>query len=181
MIGALKKLRDSGNSVIVVEHDKEMIMSADHIIDMGPGAGVHGGFVVAQGSPEEIMSHDTLTSSYLKRTKKINIPSERRKGNGKSLLLKGATGHNLNDVDLLLPLGTFICVTGVSGSGKSSLINQTLHPILARKLYRSGKMPLPYKEITGIENIDKVIEVDQSPIGKSPRSNPATYTGVLLI
>ncbi|NMB51749.1 MAG: excinuclease ABC subunit UvrA [Bacteroidales bacterium] len=178
LIGALKKLRDSGNSVIVVEHDKEMIMSADHIIDMGPGAGVHGGFVVAQGSPEEIMSHDTLTSSYLKRTKKINIPSERRKGNGKSLLLKGATGHNLNDVDLLLPLGTFICVTGVSGSGKSSLINQTLHPILARKLYRSGKMPLPYKEITGIENIDKVIEVDQSPIGKSPRSNPATYTGV---
>lgn len=178
LIGALKKLRDSGNSVIVVEHDKEMIMSADHIVDMGPGAGVHGGFVVAQGSPEEIMSHDTLTSSYLNRTKKINIPSERRKGNGKFLLLRGATGHNLNDVDLLLPLGTFICVTGVSGSGKSSLINQTLHPILARKLYRSGKMPLPYKEMTGIENIDKVIEVDQSPIGKSPRSNPATYTGV---
>ncbi len=178
LIGALKKLRDSGNSVIVVEHDKEMIMSADHVVDMGPGAGVHGGLVVAQGSPEEIMGNDTLTSSYLNRRKQFNIPSERRKGNGKFLLLRGATGHNLNDVDLLLPLGTFICVTGVSGSGKSSLINQTLHPVLARRFYHSGKTPLPYKELTGIENIDKVIEVDQSPIGKTPRSNPATYTGV---
>jgi excinuclease ABC subunit A len=178
LIGALKKLRDSGNSVIVVEHDKEMILSADHIVDMGPGAGVHGGLVVAQGSPQEIMKLDTLTSSYLNRKKKFIIPSVRRKGNGKFLFLKGASGHNLNNVDLLLPLGTFICVTGVSGSGKSSLINQTLHPALARRFYNSGKTPLPYGELIGIENIDKVIEVDQSPIGKTPRSNPATYTGV---
>ncbi|MZP56895.1 MAG: excinuclease ABC subunit UvrA, partial [Bacteroidales bacterium] len=178
LIGALKKLRDSGNSIIVVEHDKEMIMSADHIVDMGPGAGVHGGLVVAQGSPQEFMKLDTLTSAYLNRKKVFNIPSQRRKGNGKFLSLKGATGHNLNNVDLLLPLGTLICITGVSGSGKSSLINQTLHPALARRFYHSGKTPLPYREIVGIENIDKVVEVDQSPIGKTPRSNPATYTGV---
>ena len=172
-----KKLRDSGNSIIVVEHDKR-IMSADHIVDMGPGAGVHGGLVVAQGSPQEFMKLDTLTSAYLNRKKVFNIPSQRRKGNGKFLSLKGATGHNLNNVDLLLPLGTLICITGVSGSGKSSLINQTLHPALARRFYHSGKTPLPYREIVGIENIDKVVEVDQSPIGKTPRSNPATYTGV---
>lgn len=178
LIGALKKLRDSGNSIIVVEHDKEMILSADHIVDMGPGAGVHGGLVVAQGSPQEFMKLDTLTSAYLNRKRLFNIPSERRKGNGRFLSLKGATGHNLNNLDLLLPLGTLICVTGVSGSGKSSLINQTLHPALARRFYHSGKTPLPYREIVGIENVDKVVEVDQSPIGKTPRSNPATYTGV---
>ena len=178
LIASLKQLRDSGNSVIVVEHDKEMILSADHIIDMGPGAGRHGGKVVAYGNPEEIKSYNTLTSSYLNKKKKFNIPEARRKGNGKFLTMTGASGHNLQNVDMVLPLGTFICVTGVSGSGKSSLINQTLHPALARKFYNSGKTPLPYKDISGLENIDKVIEVSQSPIGKTPRSNPATYTGV---
>ncbi len=178
LINALKQLRDSGNSVIVVEHDKEMILSADHVVDMGPGAGIHGGFVVAQGKPDEIKRLDTLTASYLNKTKKFRIPEKRREGSGKFLLLSGATGHNLNNVDVVFPLGTFICVTGVSGSGKSSLINQTLHPALARRLHHSGKTSLPYREITGMEYIDKVIEVDQSPIGKTPRSNPATYTGV---
>ncbi|MDQ1297038.1 MAG: excinuclease subunit [Bacteroidota bacterium] len=178
LIGALKQLRDSGNSVIVVEHDKEMILSADHIIDMGPGAGLHGGLVVAQGKPEDIRNYDTLTSRYLTNKKKFNIPEDRRKGNGKLLMMNGATGHNLNNVDVVLPLGTFICVTGVSGSGKSSLINQTLHPALARRFHNSGKTPLPFREIRGLENLDKVIEVSQSPIGKTPRSNPATYTGV---
>ncbi len=178
LIASLKQLRDSGNSVIVVEHDKEMIMSADHIIDMGPGAGRHGGKVVAYGSPAEIKTFNTLTSSYLNKKKKFIIPETRRKGNGKFLTITGASGHNLRNVDMVLPLGTFICVTGVSGSGKSSLINQTLHPALAKKFYNSGKTPLPYKDISGLENIDKVIEVSQSPIGKTPRSNPATYTGV---
>jgi excinuclease ABC subunit A len=178
LIASLKQLRDSGNSVIVVEHDKEMILSADHIIDMGPGAGRHGGKVVAYGDPEEIKSFDTLTSSYLNKKKKFEIPKIRRRGNGKFLTMTGASGHNLQNVDMGLPLGTFICVTGVSGSGKSSLINQTLHPALAKKFYNSGKSPLPYKDISGLENIDKVIEVSQSPIGKTPRSNPATYTGV---
>jgi excinuclease ABC subunit A len=178
LIGALKQLRDSGNSVIVVEHDKEMILSADHIIDMGPGAGLHGGIVVAQGNPDEIKKFDTLTSGYLNNKRKFIIPEKRRKGNGKFLVMTGASGHNLRNVDVILPLGTFICVTGVSGSGKSSLINQTLHPALARRFHNSGKTPLPYKEISGIEYLDKVIEVSQSPIGKTPRSNPATYTGV---
>jgi excinuclease ABC subunit A len=178
LIAALKQLRDSGNSVIVVEHDKEMILSADHIIDMGPGAGRHGGSVVAQGKPEEIKKCDTLTASYLNKSKHFHIPDKRREGNGSFLVLKGASGHNLKDVDLELPLGTFICVTGVSGSGKSSLINQTLHPALAKIFYTSGKASLPYREILGIEKLDKVIEVSQSPIGKTPRSNPATYTGV---
>jgi excinuclease ABC subunit A len=178
LIASLKELRDSGNSVIVVEHDKEMILSADHIIDMGPGAGRHGGQIVAWGAPEEMKSFDTLTSGYLNRKKKFHIPETRRTGNGKFLVMTGATGHNLNNVDMVLPLGTFICVTGVSGSGKSSLINQTLHPALAKKFHNSGKTPLPYKDISGLENLDKVIEVDQSPIGKTPRSNPATYTGV---
>jgi excinuclease ABC subunit A len=178
LIAALKQLRDSGNSVIVVEHDKEMILSADHIVDMGPGAGLHGGLVVAQGNPDQIKGLNTLTSNYLNNKKKFIIPKKRRAGNGKYLLLSGAAGHNLNNVDIGLPLGTFICVTGVSGSGKSSLINQTLHPALARRFHNSGKVPLPYNEITGIENLDKVIEVSQSPIGKTPRSNPATYTGV---
>jgi len=178
LIASLKRLRDEGNSVIVVEHDKEMMLSADRIIDMGPGAGLHGGFVTANGTPEEIKSCDTLTSSYLNGQKRFDIPAKRRAGNGKFLILTGATGNNLKNVDLVLPLGTLICVTGVSGSGKSSLINQTLHPALAKKIHNAGKIPLPYKELTGIENIDKVIEVDQSPIGRTPRSNPATYTGV---
>jgi len=178
LIHALKQLRDSGNSVIVVEHDREMILSADHIIDMGPGAGLHGGLVVAEGKPDEIKKCETLTSGFLNNKKRFNIPEHRRTGNGKFLMMTGATGHNLNNVDIVIPLGTFICVTGVSGSGKSSLINQTLHPALARRFHNSGKMPLPYKEITGLEHLDKVIEVSQSPIGKTPRSNPATYTGV---
>jgi excinuclease ABC subunit A len=178
LIYALKQLRDSGNSVIVVEHDREMIMSADYIVDMGPGAGLHGGLVVAQGRPDEIMSYGTLTSGFLNNEKRFIIPKDRRTGNGKSLVMTGATGHNLNNVDLVVPLGTFICVTGVSGSGKSSLINQTLHPALARRFHNSGKTPLPYKDISGLENLDKVIEVSQAPIGKTPRSNPATYTGV---
>jgi len=178
LIEALKQLRDAGNSVIVVEHDKEMIMSADYVIDMGPGAGRHGGMVVAHGTPQELMNTDTITASYLNNTKKFKIPEKRREGNGKSLVLTGASGHNLNDVDITLPLGTLICITGVSGSGKSSLINQTLHPALAKKFHHSGQSPLPYRDITGIEHLDKVIEVNQSPIGKTPRSNPATYTGV---
>jgi excinuclease ABC subunit A len=178
LIGALKQLRDSGNSVIVVEHDREMMVSADHIIDMGPGAGRLGGIVVAQGRPDEIKKYDTLTSAYLNSKKEISVPERRRKGNGKFLILTGASGHNLKNVDAVLPLGTFICITGVSGSGKSSLINQTIHPALARQFHNSGKTPLPYKDISGIEHLDKVIEVSQSPIGKTPRSNPATYTGV---
>lgn len=178
LITSLKQLRDAGNSVIVVEHDKEMILSADHIIDMGPGAGRHGGKVVATGAPEEIKSGNTLTACYLNNKKKFNIPLNRRKGNGRYLVLTGATGHNLNNVDMIVPLGTFVCVTGVSGSGKSSLINQTLHPALARRYHNSGQTPLPFKDISGTEYLDKVIEVSQSPIGKTPRSNPATYTGV---
>jgi excinuclease ABC subunit A len=178
LIAALKQLRDSGNSVIVVEHDKEMILSADHIVDMGPGAGLHGGEIVAQGRPEDFKDCETLTASYLSNCRKFDIPEKRRKGNGSFLTIKGASGHNLRNIDVELPLGLFICVTGVSGSGKSSLINQTLHPALARKYQNSGKAPLPYREITGLDKIDKVIEVNQSPIGKTPRSNPATYCGV---
>jgi excinuclease ABC subunit A len=178
LIAALKQLRDAGNSVIVVEHDKEMILSADYIVDMGPGAGLHGGLIVAYGNPEQLLKKNTLTSSYLNKTRKFDIPVIRREGNGKFLILAGASGHNLNNVDINLPLGTFICVTGVSGSGKSSLINQTLHPALAKKFHNAGKSPLPFREIIGLEHIDKVIEVSQSPIGKTPRSNPATYTGV---
>jgi excinuclease ABC subunit A len=178
LIEALKQLRDAGNSVIVVEHDKEMILSADHVIDIGPGAGRFGGLVVAQGSPEEIRTSNTLTGSYLSNKKKFDIPETRRKGNGKFLTMTGATGHNLHDVDLVLPLGTFICITGVSGSGKSSLINQTLHPVLAKKFHHAGISSLPFRGLSGIEHLDKVIEVNQSPIGRTPRSNPATYTGV---
>jgi len=178
LIHALRDLRDAGNSVIVVEHDREMILSADHVIDMGPGAGVHGGTVVAEGSPAQIVEADTLTAQYLSGRMKIPSPLKRRKGNGKSLTITGAKGNNLREVTMTVPLGTFICVTGVSGSGKSSLINQTLHPALAHTLHGAGRIPLPYREITGIENIDKVIEVDQAPIGRTPRSNPATYTGV---
>lgn len=178
LIAALRNLRDAGNSVIVVEHDREMIISADHIIDMGPGAGVHGGVVVAEGSPAHILGSDTLTAKYLDGRLQIAAPRKRREGNGRKLTISGATGNNLKGVTMSLPLGTFICITGVSGSGKSSLINHTLHPALARTLHGAGRKPLPYGEITGIENIDKVIEVDQAPIGRTPRSNPATYTGV---
>jgi excinuclease ABC subunit A len=178
LIEALRQLRDAGNSVIVVEHDREMILSADHVIDIGPGAGRLGGLVVAQGTPAELKKAKTITAEYLSNKRKFNIPENRREGNGRFLILRGASGHNLKDIDLILPLGTFICVTGVSGSGKSSLINQTLHPILAKKLHHASASPLPFRELTGLENIDKVIEVNQSPIGKTPRSNPATYTGV---
>ncbi|MDX9696531.1 MAG: excinuclease ABC subunit UvrA [Bacteroidales bacterium] len=178
LINSLKQLRDSGNSVIVVEHDKEMILSADYIVDMGPKAGRHGGKVVAAGTPEEILNSNTLTADYLTNRKKIEIPKERRTGNGKSILIKGAKGHNLKNITVEFPLGLFICVTGVSGSGKSSLINETLHPILSKHFYRSHANPLEYESIEGIKNIDKVIEVDQSPLGRTPRSNPATYTNV---
>jgi excinuclease ABC subunit A len=178
LIEALRSLRDAGNSVIVVEHDRDMILSADHIIDIGPGAGVHGGMIVAEGTPEEILKADTLTAAYLNGVKKIDVPEKRREGNGKFLTITGATGNNLKGITMKVPLGTFICITGVSGSGKSSLINQTLHPALAKKLHGAGRTPLPHESIDGLEHIDKVIEVDQAPIGRTPRSNPATYTGV---
>ena len=178
LIDSLKQLRDSGNSVIVVEHDREMILSADHVVDMGPMAGRNGGELVAEGTPARVSRANSLTGLYLSGKKKIEIPAKRRTGNGKMLGITGARGHNLKNVNLSLPLATFICVTGVSGSGKSSLINQTLHPALAAKLHRSGKSALDHDSIEGLANIDKVIEVDQNPIGKTPRSNPATYTGV---
>ncbi len=178
LISSLKKLRDAGNSVIVVEHDKGMITSADHIIDMGPFAGRHGGEIVAQGNLKDVLKTKSITSEYLNGKKNIPVPGERRSINGKFLLLKGARGHNLKSVDVEFPLGMFICITGVSGSGKSSLINQTLHPILSREFYRSLKEPLPYEKFEGMKYLDKVIEVDQSPLGRTPRSNPATYTGV---
>ncbi|MFH2141975.1 MAG: excinuclease ABC subunit UvrA [Bacteroidota bacterium] len=178
LIESLKKLRDSENSIIVVEHDREMIESSDYIVDFGPGAGRNGGKIVANGSLKEILMTNTLTAEYLKRHSNIDIPEIRRQGNGKVLKLIGAKGHNLKNIDLSIPLGVLVCITGVSGSGKSSIINDTLYPILNRHFFNSLKEPLPYSEITGIENIDKVIEVSQSPIGKTPRSNPATYTGM---
>lgn len=178
LINSLKQLRDTGNSIIVVEHDKEMILSADYVVDMGPGAGRHGGKIVTTGTPEEIIKSSSLTADYLNHKKNIEVPKERREGNGKEIILFGASGHNLKQVDVKIPLGKFICVTGVSGSGKSSLINETLHPILSKAFYRSNKQALEYKSIDGIQNIDKVIEVDQSPLGRTPRSNPVTYTGV---
>jgi len=178
LIRALKSLRDTGNSVIVVEHDQETILSSDWVIDIGPGAGIHGGRIVAQGTPEQIMKSDQLTGQYLSGKKKITIPTTRRDGNGKSVTLKGATGNNLKNIDLTLPLGKLICITGLSGSGKSSLINETLFPILSRHFYKSEQIPLPYSSFEGIKNIDKVIEIDQSPIGRTLRSNPATYTKV---
>ncbi len=178
LIHALKDLRDIGNSVIVVEHDKEMILAADHVIDIGPRAGVHGGHVVAEGTPDELLKFNTLTSDYITGKKQIAIPTSRRKGNGKSIVLDGCTGHNLKNVTIELPLGKFLCVTGVSGSGKSSLINETLYPILSHHFFRSQRKPIPYRKIHGLEHIDKVIEIDQSPIGRTPRSNPATYTNV---
>ncbi len=178
LIKSLMELRDIGNSVIVVEHDEEMIRSADFVVDIGPGAGRLGGEIVAVGSPAEIEKSRTITAEYLSGRKRIEVPRKIRKGNGKYLKLYGASGHNLKNVDLELPLGKLICVTGVSGSGKSSLINETLYPILNRHFFRAEKNPLPYQKIEGIKNIDKVIEIDQSPIGRTPRSNPATYTGV---
>jgi excinuclease ABC subunit A len=178
LIDSLKNLRDIGNSVIVVEHDRDMIMAADHVVDIGPGAGLHGGEIVAEGTPMEIMQKNTITAQYLRQEKEVPVPEKLRNGNGGKMLLKGASGHNLKSVDVEFPLGKLICVTGVSGSGKSSLINETLYPILSGHFYRSQKKPLPYKKIEGIENIDKVIEIDQSPIGRTPRSNPATYTKV---
>ncbi len=177
LIHSLVKLRDIGNSVIVVEHDKDMIACADFVLDIGPGAGKHGGEIVSEGTFEELKTHQTLTADYLTERKTIAVPKKRRKGNGKSIKLSGATGNNLKNVSIEFPLGKMICVTGVSGSGKSTLINGTLYPILNAHIYRGVKKPMPYKKITGLEHIDKVIDIDQSPIGRTPRSNPATYTG----
>ncbi len=178
LIKALQNLRDIGNSVIVVEHDKDMILSADYVVDVGPGAGKHGGKIVAAGTPKQMLNCKTLTCRYLTGDLQIPIPQKRRSSNGNFLTIEGATGNNLKDVTLRVPLGMLVCVTGVSGSGKSSLINETLYPILSHHFYRSEKKPLPYKKIKGLDHIDKVIEIDQSPIGRTPRSNPATYTGV---
>jgi excinuclease ABC subunit A len=178
LIRSLKDLRDLGNTVIVVEHDKEMMVESDHIIDIGPGPGLHGGHIVAEGPPGEFVKNGTLTSDFLNGIKKIETPKKRRNGNGVEVKLLGAKGNNLKDIDVSFPLSKFICVTGVSGSGKSTLIHETLYPIISRKLYRSRRDVLPYSSIEGLEHIDKVIEIDQSPIGRTPRSNPATYTGV---
>lgn len=178
LIESLKRLRDLGNTVIVVEHDKDMMLASDYIIDIGPGAGINGGQLTAIGSPKDILNQNSITCKYLKGEKKIPIPETRREGNGKHIHLYGACGNNLKNVNLDIPLGMLVCVTGVSGSGKSSLINDTLHPILSNLLHRSEKAILPYKSIEGIENIDKVIEINQAPIGKTPRSNPATFIGV---
>ncbi len=180
LIRSLKALRDSGNTVIVVEHDREMIENADYIVDIGPLAGRRGGEVVFQGTYPEMLKKETLTSRYMKGALSIEPPAQRREGNGLSLRLNGATGHNLRGVSVEIPLGKLICITGVSGSGKSSLINETLYPILSKHFYRSLQEPLPYESIEGLENIDKVIDVDQSPLGRTPRSNPATYTGVFM-
>ncbi len=178
LIQALKDLRDIGNSIIVVEHDKDTILSADHVLEIGPGAGRLGGEIVAQGTPEEMVQKDTLTSRYLSGKKSIPVLKKRRPGNGKYITLKGARGNNLKNIDVRFPLGKFICVTGVSGSGKSTLVNETLYPILNAHFFHALKEPLPYDSIRGLENIDKVIQIDQSPIGRTPRSNPATYTKV---
>ena len=178
LISSLKQLRDNGNTIVVVEHDKDIMTQADYVVDIGPGAGKNGGEVMFQGSPERMMKAATLTASYLNGDRSIETPAERRPGNGKFIEIKGASGHNLKNVDMKLPLGMFVCVTGVSGSGKSSLVNGTLHPILSERFYRSLQEPLPYESIEGVDNIDKVVTVDQTPLGRSPRSNPATYTGV---
>lgn len=178
LIESLRDLSNIGNTVLVVEHDKDIMLASDYVIDLGPGAGKHGGELVGMGHPTSFIKNDTLTAEYLNNIKKIDVPKERRKGSGKFLELIGATGHNLKNVSVKIPLGTFVCVTGVSGSGKSSLINETLYPILRQHFYKSLKKPLPYKKIKGLEHVDKVIEIDQSPIGRTPRSNPATYIGV---
>ncbi len=178
LIDSLIKLRDVGNSVLVVEHDEDMIKHADYVLDIGPGAGRHGGEIVSKGSFEDLTKQTTLTADYIAKRKAIEVPKQRRKGNGKSIKLTGASGNNLKNVSVEFPLGKMICVTGVSGSGKSTLINETLYPILNAHIYRGVKKPMPYKNIKGLEHIDKVIDIDQSPIGRTPRSNPATYTGV---
>ena len=178
LIRSLKELRDVGNSIIVVEHDKDMMLEADYLIDIGPKAGRKGGYVVFAGTPEEMLKSDTLTARYIKGELSVPIPSTRRQGNGLSLTIKGCRGNNLKNVDFTLPLGMLVCVTGVSGSGKSTLINETLQPILSKHFFRSLKEPLEYDVIEGIDNIDKVVTVDQAPIGKTPRSNPATYTNI---
>ncbi|MEN8858435.1 MAG: excinuclease ABC subunit UvrA [Flavobacteriaceae bacterium] len=178
LIDSLVKLRDIGNSVLVVEHDKDMIEHADFVFDIGPGAGIHGGEIVSEGTFKQIINHNTLTADYLSGRKQIEVPKTRRVGNGKYIKITGASGNNLKNISAEFPLGKMICVTGVSGSGKSTLINETLYPILNKHIYRGVKEPMPYKKITGIEHIDKVIDIDQSPIGRTPRSNPATYTGV---
>lgn len=178
LIEALRELSDIGNTVLVVEHDKDIMLASDYLIDLGPGAGKLGGQLVAEGMPKAFMKMDTLTAEYLRDKKRIEVPTVRRKGNGQFLELKGASGNNLKNVHIKIPLGTFMCITGVSGSGKSTLINETLYPILRQHFYKSIKKPMPYKSIKGLEHIDKVIEIDQSPIGRTPRSNPATYTGV---
>jgi excinuclease ABC subunit A len=178
LIASLQALRDGGNSVIVVEHDRDMMLQSDHLIDIGPGAGMHGGRIMTQGNPNELKEQDSVTAKYLRGDLRIEVPAERRKGNKKKLTLTGATGHNLKNVNLEIPLGMFVGVTGVSGSGKSSLIEHTLYPILNRHFYNGVKKPLPYKAVKGLENLDKVIEIDQSPIGRTPRSNPSTYTGI---
>lgn len=178
LIKALRELSNIGNSVVVVEHDKDIMMASDYIIDLGPGAGIHGGDIVSEGSPELFLTLPGTTAGYLRNELKIEVPEVRRKGNGQFIVLEGATGHNLRQVDLTIPLGKFICITGVSGSGKSSLINETLYPILRQYFYNSAKKPLPYKSISGLDLIDKVLEIDQAPIGRTPRSNPATYIGV---
>ncbi|NOY37642.1 MAG: excinuclease ABC subunit UvrA [Chlorobi bacterium] len=178
LINSLKKLRDAGNSIIVVEHDREMIQSADYVVDMGPFAGRKGGEIVVSGPPAKVAESDGLTGRYLRKDKKIAVPAERRVSSGKEIVLKGAAGNNLKNITVKFPLGLMICVTGVSGSGKSTLVNMTLHPAISKKLYRSVKDPLPYKGLSGLEYIDKIIEVNQSPLGRTPRSNPATYTGV---
>ncbi len=178
LIEALQRLRDASNSIIVVEHDKDIMLAADYIVDIGPGAGRKGGKVVFEGTPEKLLATSSLTADYLTGRRKVEMPAQRRPGNGKHLMLLGCTGHNLRDVDLDIPLGTLTCVCGVSGSGKSSLIGGTLQPILSRDFYRAQAEPLPYRELRGLEHIDKVVTVDQSPLGRTPRSNPATYTGV---
>jgi excinuclease ABC subunit A len=177
LIHSLKNLRDLGNTIIVVEHDKQMMSEADYIVDLGPGAGEHGGNVVAFGKPHGL-NCDSVTSLYLSGKKVIDVPKKRRTGNGVHITLKGASGNNLKKINLKIPLGKFICVTGVSGSGKSSLINETLYRVLSRKFFKTPEPPLSYTAIEGLKNINKVIEVDQSPIGRTPRSNPATYTGL---
>lgn len=178
LIDSLKELRDTGNTVVVVEHDKDMMLASDYVVDMGPRAGRFGGEVMFQGTPEEMLRSDTLTAHYLNGQQKIDVPRERRKGNRKCLRIVGARGNNLKDVDVSFPLGTLICVTGVSGSGKSTLVNDTLQPILSQHIFRSLREPLPYRKVEGLGNVDKVVAVDQSPLGRTPRSNPATYTGV---
>ncbi len=178
LIASLKELTEIGNSVIVVEHDKDIMLASDYLVDIGPGAGKHGGVIVAEGRPKDFIKNKSVTAQYLNNKKGIEVPKTRRKGNGKKIVLKGCTGNNLKNVNLTIPLGTFTCITGVSGSGKSSLINNTLYPILRKHFYKSLQKPLPYKKISGLDHIDKVIEIDQSPIGRTPRSNPATYIGV---